>query len=252
MTVTFDKGEHGAKLEGQSVYYVNPNAGKTLADITKPKATADIGYKQKSGDQAWDKADTTQIKGNDDITVIAQYDKIDDVVPAASGAKKPEGYVTVTFKADANGKLEGNVSEIIYYVNPRAGIKLVLNRKAGANEIAVPKTIPNANNVFDAWYEKIDESSFITNNLEHIARFTASKVTLTYKEGIGEGTVPEPVKVPYNTSIRFAAPVGLSRTNYTFDGWLVDGKKYKAGQEFTLIKNTEAIAQWVKDPEVIF
>ena len=251
LTVTFDKGTNGAKLEGQSVYYVNPKAGKTLANITKPKATADIGYKQKAGDQAWDKPDTTEIKGTDNITVIAQYDKIDDVVPAASGAKKPEGYVTVTFKADANGKLEGNVSEIIYYVNPRASIRLVLNRAAGANEIAVPKTIPNANNVFEAWYEKIDESSFITNNLEHIARFTASKVTLTYKKGIGEGSVPEPVTVPYNTSIRFATPVGLSRTNYTFDVWLVDGKKYKVGEKFTLIKNTEAVAQWVKDPEVI-
>ena len=250
LTVTFDKGENGAKLEGQSVYYVNPTAGKTLADITKPKATADIGYKQMTGDQAWDTPDSTKITGKD-ITVKAQYDKIDDVVPAASGAKKPEGYVTVTFKADANGKLEGNVSEIIYYVNPRAGIKLVLNRKAGTNEIAVPKTIPNPNNVFEAWYEKIDESSFITNNLEHIARFTTSKVTLTYKEGIGEGTVPEPVTAPYNTSIRFAIPVGLSRTNYTFDGWLVDGKKYKVGEKFTLIKNTEAVAQWVKDPEVI-
>ena len=248
LTVTFDKGENGAKLEGQSVYYVNPTAGKTLADITKPKATADIGYKQKTGDQAWNKSDTTQINGTDDITVKAQYDKIKNIV--SGDQSKPEGYVTVIFRADANGKLEGNVDEIKYYVNPRAGVKLVEGKTAGENEIAVPKTIANANNVFEAWYEKIDTNP-ITSNKEYVARFTTSQVKLTYKVGLGSGDVPASVTVPYNTTIRLASSIGLSKKNYYFDGWLIDGKKYKVGEEFVLTKNTEAVAQWDRGPNVI-
>lgn len=247
LTVTFAKGENGAKLEGQSVYYVNPNAGKTLADITKPKATADIGYKQKSGDQAWNTPDSTPIKGTD-ITVTAQYDDIANIV--SGDQSKPEGYVTVIFRADANGKLEGNVDEIKYYVNPRAGVKLVEGKTAGENEIAVPKTIANANNVFEAWYEKIDTNP-ITSNKEYVARFTTSQVKLTYKVGLGSGDVPASVTVPYNTTIRLASSIGLSKKNYYFDGWLIDGKKYKVGEEFVLTKNTEAVAQWDRGPNVI-
>ena len=247
LTVTFDKGEHGAKLEGQSVYYVNPKAGKTLADITKPKATADIGYKQKTGADAWNKPNTTEIKGTKDITVTAQYDEIANIVPGDQS--KPEGYVTVTFKADANGKLEGNVDEIKYYVNPKANVKIA--ETAGDNLIVIPKTIPNPNNAFEAWYGEIDKTNPITSNREYVARFTTSQVTLSYQPGEGSGTVPASVQVPYNTTIRLASSIGLSKKNYYFDGWLIDGKKYKVGEEFTLIKNTEAVAQWDRGPNVI-
>ena len=51
VTVTFDKGANG-NLTGQTVYYVNPKAGKTLANITKkPTVSPETGYNA----DGWDK-----------------------------------------------------------------------------------------------------------------------------------------------------------------------------------------------------
>ena len=69
VTVIFHKGSAGASIDGQTVYYVNPKAGKTLVDIKKPTVTADSGYKF----TGWDKTDQTAITGN--IVVVAQYKK---------------------------------------------------------------------------------------------------------------------------------------------------------------------------------
>ena len=66
--VVFDKGAHGEFADGAvTKYFVNPNAGKTLADITKPGINAAEGWKH----TGWDKADTEEIKAN--LTVTAQY-----------------------------------------------------------------------------------------------------------------------------------------------------------------------------------
>ena len=66
--VVFDKGAHGEFADGAvTKYFVNPNAGKTLADITKPGINAAEGWKF----TGWDKADTEEIKAN--LTVTAQY-----------------------------------------------------------------------------------------------------------------------------------------------------------------------------------
>lgn len=56
-----------------------------------------------------------------DASVFAQYREGRDVIPG-TGNDKPEGYVTVTFQADADqAKLEG---ETTYYVNPKGNVKL--------------------------------------------------------------------------------------------------------------------------------
>lgn len=60
-------------------------------------------------------------KFDQDASVYAQYREGRDVIPG-TGNDKPEGYVTVTFKADAGqATLEG---ETIYYVNPKGNVKL--------------------------------------------------------------------------------------------------------------------------------
>ena len=250
-TVTFVSDANGS-LSGTLVYYVNPEKEVDFTSIVGQSITktANTGYTADGGTWTSDNGEKLKDTFNNDTIFTYTFNKIGDIIKVDTGTVKPEGYATLTFKADANGKLEGNVDEIKYYVNPKANVKIV-DSVTGAKQIAVPKTIASANYDFGVWIPSIDYDNFISGDLNYTATFTTSKVTLTYNKGIGEGTVPEPVKVPYNTSIRFATPVGLSITNYTFDGWLVDDKKYKVGEKFTLIKNTEAVAQWVKDPEVI-
>ena len=108
VTVTFEKGEHGTKIEGQTVYYVNPNAGKKLDDakIKKPTVTPETGYKLEvtgtNNTPVWDTPDTTEIKN--DITVIAQFANELDVIPKTKpdDSEKPSGYITcLLYTSDA-------------------------------------------------------------------------------------------------------------------------------------------------------
>ena len=146
VTVTFDKGEHGTEIKGQTVYYVNPDAdpAKTLGDklIVKPTVKADTGYKFTK----WDVADTKEIRS--DITVTAQYNKLDDVIPKTKDddSEKPDGYITVTFSAEKNGKLAGTS---VYYVNPNKAV--VLKDKA-------PKVTPNTGFEFAGWDTQIERA----------------------------------------------------------------------------------------------
>lgn len=72
--VIFEKGDHG-DLEGITKYYVNPKAGKTLAEIAHPKIVAKTDYKVKE----WDTDDKTVINNN--LIVTALYEKIDKADP---------------------------------------------------------------------------------------------------------------------------------------------------------------------------
>ncbi|MDY3946450.1 MAG: YPDG domain-containing protein, partial [Ezakiella sp.] len=68
--VEFLPGTNGT-LEGTTKYWVNPDANKTLADVTKPTVVANEGYKH----TGWDKEDTTAI--TEALTVTAEYDEND-------------------------------------------------------------------------------------------------------------------------------------------------------------------------------
>ena len=118
VTVTFDKGEHGKEITGETTYYVNPKAdpAKTLGEITKPTVTPDTGFTA----NGWDTEDTTEIKS--DITVTARYNPIDDVIPKTKDdeSEKPDGYVTVTFNTTDVG---GNVTKVVF-VNPKKAVVL--------------------------------------------------------------------------------------------------------------------------------
>ncbi|MDU6546515.1 InlB B-repeat-containing protein [Anaerococcus vaginalis] len=72
--VIFEKGDHG-DLEGITKYYVNPKAGKTLAEIAHPKIVAKTDYKVKG----WDTDDKTVINNN--LIVTALYEKIEKADP---------------------------------------------------------------------------------------------------------------------------------------------------------------------------
>ncbi|MDU5587202.1 MAG: cell wall-binding repeat-containing protein, partial [Finegoldia magna] len=156
VTVTFEKGEHGTEIKGQTVYYVNPKAGKTIGELTKPTVTPEIGWKLKlTGEKntpSWDKLDTDTI--DKDITVKAQFAKEQDVIPEkntdGSTNQKPNGYITVKFSTEANGKItETENTEKVLYVNPNVAVKL---------ESDAPKVTPNTGFDFAGWDTQIERA----------------------------------------------------------------------------------------------
>lgn len=152
VTVTFDKGEHGKEIKGQTVYYVNPKAdpAKTLGDATivKPTVKAETGYKF----TGWDTEDDFRIKNNK--TVIAQYKEIADVIPEkdddGNNNTIPEGYIKVTFSTEENGKIKGTTDTTkVVYVNPNKAV--VLTPYA-------PEVTPNTGYNFADWDTSIDKA----------------------------------------------------------------------------------------------
>ena len=118
VTVTFLDGGHGT-LSGKTVYYVNPNKEVT---VPAPTVTPNVGWKQKDGTDAWDKALTQTFSQETKIT--AQYAPLENIIPGDQ--TKPDGYVTVEFKAE-NGSLAGTTK---YFVKP--GVEVDLSDKADA------------------------------------------------------------------------------------------------------------------------
>ena len=252
-------GKFEDTLTGNFIYYVSPEVEVDMTEISgKIKKTPDTGYFVNG--EKWNNKDNKALKGTftEDETVFEfVFDKSTDIVEKTSDdIKKPDGYVTVTFRADDHGKLEGNKTEKIYYVNPKAGIKLVElaeGQKVGEKQLAVPKTVADENYVFEKWYEAIDKNNPVTNNLEYVARFVKHGVTLTYDANGAEGTVPEAVTVAQGTSVRLASAEGLKKKDATFAGWKLDGedKIYQPGDQVKLEKARTATAQWTDDKNII-
>ena len=258
--VTFKAGT-GGKLEdtltGNFIYYVSPEVEVDMTEVAgKIKKTPDTGYFVNG--EKWNNKDNKALKGTftDEETVFEfVFDKSKDIVEKTSDdVKKPDGYVTVIFRADDHGKLEGDKTEKIYYVNPKAGIKLVElaeGQRAGEKELAVPKTVADENYVFEKWYEAIDKNNPITNNLEHVARFVKDGVTLTYNANGAEGKVPEGVTVAQGTNVRLASAAGLTKKDAKFAGWKIGKDIYQAGDLVTLEESKTAVAQWTNDENII-
>ena len=96
--VEFNKGAHGEFAEGAvTKYWVNPEKGKTLKDVTKPSVTPAEGYKH----TGWDKADTEAI-GKGGLTVTAQY----KAKVVTTDPQDKENYAHVTF-ATTKGTVSG-------------------------------------------------------------------------------------------------------------------------------------------------
>ena len=253
------KAGTGGSLSGDLVYYVSPEVEVDMTESAKAVTkTPDTGYFV-NGEKWTNKANKT-LKGtftDPKTEFVFNFDKSDNIVEKTDDSvKKPDGYVTVIFRADAHGKLEGDKTEKIYYVNPKAGIKLVElsdGKTAGEKELAVPKTVADKNYVFEKWYEAIDKDKPVTNNLEYVARFVKNGVTLTYNANGAEGKVPEVVTVAQGTSVRLASAAGLTKKDAKFAGWKLDGEEkiYQPGDEVKLEKARTATAQWTNDKTII-
>ena len=253
--VEFKSEESMGTLQGDTELWVKPNTQVTLPT---PFVSPKTGYEF----DKWDKKLTVTLpadlpQGKTTYVINAEYTGTEDIIHAIDGSgkanTKPEGYVTVTFRADDNGTLEGGKKEIVYFVNPNARVKLVDTVKDKTKQIAVPTTKPDTNYVFDNWYEHIDKDNSITTDLEYVARFNKGKVTLTYDANGATGTVPIKVIVEYGTKVRLASAAGLSKEDASFKGWSINGSNdlKQAGDEIILTEDTKAVAQWTTDEDII-
>lgn len=250
--VIFKAGE-GGSLSGDTVYYVSPEVEVDMTESAKSiTKTPDTGYIVNG--EKWNNKDKKTLKGtftDPETEFVFNFEKSTDIVEKTSDdVKKPDGFVTVIFRADENGNLEGNVTEKIYYVNPKAGIKLVElgeGQTAGEKQLAVPKTIPNKDYGFANWSESLDLTNSISGNREYVAHFTKGQVTLTYDAGGATGSVPDPESTNIGGRINLSSPSGLSNGSKNFIGWMVDGKLYQAGSQLTLTENKTAVAKWTED-----
>ena len=250
--VIFKEGT-GGTVSGDLVYYVSPEVEVNMT--TQAEAVSknpSIGYTANGG--SWSPEIKSE-KITEEKTYEFNFVKSKDIVEKTDEPNQviPEGYVKVTFKTeDANkGKLEGDKEVKIYYVNPKAEIKLVKladGQTAGEKELAVPKTLPAKNYVFDKWQESIDEENPITNDRTHVAMFQSGQVTLTYKKG-GEdvtGELPANVSVNVGAIVVLAGPGNLAKENSKFEGWKLDEDEtiYQPGDQVKLEKSRTATAQW--------
>ena len=243
--VTFKAGT-GGSVSGDLVYYVSP---EVVVDMTesagKVTKKAYIGYI--NGD--WDTSETKKLKDTfkAETEFTFNFVKDKDIVEKTDDPNQviPEGYVKVTFKTDGNGKVDGK-DEKIYYVNPKADIKL--GKETGDKILVVPTPTANENYVFKEWQEAIDEATPITSERIHVAIFKSGQVTLTYAKG-GEdvtGDVPAPVTVNYGETVGLANKGTLEKPNHEFAGWKLDDDEtiYQPGAQVKLEKARTATAQW--------
>ena len=261
--VIFKAGK-GGSLSGDTVYYVSPEVQVDMTESAgKVTKTPDTGYFVNG--EKWTNTANKTLKGiftDPETEFVFSFDKSKDIVEKTNDPTQviPKGYVKVTFRTeDENkGKLEGDVKEKIYYVNPKAGIKLVKladGQTATDKQLAVPKTVPATNYEFLNWQENIDENTPIKSDREHVAIFKSGQVTLTYDKG-GEdvtGDVPAVVTVNYGTTVRLAGKGTLKKPNAEFTGWKLDDDEtiYKPGDQVTLEKARTATAQWTTNSHTV-
>ena len=249
--VIFKAGE-GGSLSGNLVYYVSPEVEVDMTESAgKITKTPSVGYFVNG--EKWTNTDEKTLKGtftDAETEFVFNFDKSKNIVEKIDeNTKKPDGYVTIIFKTDGNGKVNGK-DLIIYYVNPNADITLKVldkNETATDKQLAVPTTTANSNYVFDKWQEAIDEGTPITNDRTHVAIFVSGQVTLTYQAGEGAtGNVPTKTTVNVGATVVLAGPGNLAKENSTFLGWKLDEdeKIYQPGDQVTLEKSRTATAQW--------
>ena len=247
------KAGTGGTVSGDLVYYVSPEVEVDMTESAKAiKKTPEVGYFVNG--EKWTNKDNKTLKGtfaNPETEFVFNFDKSKDIVEKTDdNVKKPDGYVTVTFKTEdeAKGKLDGNVKEKIYFVNPTAGIKLGKTATADNKTLVIPTPKANANYEFDKWQEAIDETNPITNDRTHVAIFKSGQVTLTYDKGGNNvtGDVPKAVTVNHGTSVVLAGKGTLEKPNAEFVGWKLDNedKIYQPGDSVKLEKARTATAQW--------
>ncbi|MFR9276115.1 cell wall-binding repeat-containing protein [Finegoldia magna] len=260
--VNFLKGEHGV-LDGRTTFYVNPKAGKKLEDLDTSGITVVPSPTYKH--DGWDTDFTTVI--DKDTKVTAKYTQLPNIIKAGPKDTAPDGYVVIIFETDGRGTITGNPAyektppagkenEIVYFVNPKKGIKLAKLADGvtpKADQLAIPSTTPNDSDkyIFDQWRADIDTETPIIRGRVHIAMFKPKEVKLTYDANGATGVVPPVLIVDYDTDVRLARKGILAKKDASFKGWKIGNKIYQAGDQINLREDTTAYAQWDDDKKII-
>ena len=197
LTVTFVKGDYG-ELTGKKVYYVKP---KTQVTVPAPTVKANVGYEF----EKWDKG-LTQTFTADNTNITAEYKELANIIPQekTDSSDKPNGYVTVTFKSDANGSLTGKT---VYYVNSKKTVDLTDTAKA------INKN-PNTGYTAEGgtWSPAITNKTY-TENAEYTFNFVKlDDVIPEIKEGGNKNKKPE----GYITVILIPTDKATDPTNKVF------------------------------------
>ena len=242
--ITFRAGEGGTITDmNKKAYYVSPEVEVDMTSIANGiTKTPDTGYVN----DTWDKDLKGKFKKNTEF--IFNFKKTPDIVKVTdSSVQKPKDYAELIFSTDGNGKLDYNKDKITYYVNPKAGIKIV-NGTAGDKQISVPTPKANSNYEFEKWREDLNFKDSITADRHYVAGFKLTNVTLTYDPNGGIGKGPSAKTVEYGTREFLANQEKLTKENYNFIGWKLDtgdtDRIYKPGEDIVLTANTTATAQW--------
>lgn len=219
--VTFVSDGNGT-LTGMTKYYVNPEKAVDLTSqadaITK---TPNVGYK------ATGKWTPEQLKDKftEEKKFVFHFDAYDDVIPADPGVTKPNGYSTVTFKADKNGSLDGTTK---YFVNPTKEVDLT------SQADAITKKPNTGYQATGTWTPALEKQKF-TGDKEFTFQFNkyddvipadpgvtkpAGYVTVTFTTD-GNGTLGGKTEyyVNPNKKVTLNPPTTTGKTGYVFDNW---------------------------------
>lgn len=209
----------------------------------------------KKGTDAWDKKDTESITTS--ITVTAQYEAIDDVIPKTTNddSEKPAGYIEVKFSTESNGKIKDtDKTEKVLYVNPNKAVVL-----KGFD----PEVKPNTGFDYAGWDTSIERAIQYKNNDIIKAKYNvkgdvipqektdgtdkpAGYLTVTFDEGEhGELSGKTVYYVKPNKQVTVPAPTVKPSVGFEFDKW-----DKELTQTFTA-ENTKITAQYKELGDII-
>ena len=258
VTVTFKPGDNGT-LDGKTenvVYYVNPKAGKTNADLTEPTIKANTGFTV--ADTKWSPKFETTTPITADATYTAQYTDGLDVIEVPNPTnppKKPDGYVTVKFDLDGKGTTS-DIKE--FYVKPNKEVEITAPIVTGINNYK-QKTGD------DAWNPTFAKKATYSEDKTFVAQYDFTKDVVPQGPGEDKPVVPKDyVKVQFKqgsngtidqnqTTIYWVKPkveVDLTEKEptvkadpeYKNTGW-------DKGLKATFDKNTDITAKYLKKVE---
>lgn len=203
-----DNGTIATDNKADLIIDVLEKANKKVGDYTKPTITPNVGYSQKKGAEAWDKADTLEINStnatNKELTVTAQYDKKKSIIditpkpptpptpsptptpdpnpPYIPGTTTPDpDYIVVAFKAGKNGKIKGGNKfyAILKDMTWKQAKEYTPDTTNGEAKLVVPSEFePDADYGFLNWEPTLPSDD---KKLEELVGTGESKLTYTAK-----------------------------------------------------------------------
>lgn len=224
------------KLDGQE--YPETKSGKTgkageaisADDLDITKAPKFLGYEVKAVKTEPKPAigETATYTTDGKYTVKFVYKKLESVIPekepnGGNDNTKPEGYVTVTFKAGDHGKINGDTKDVKFFVNPKDDVKF------GDSKIKVPTieavgdyVVKNPNWNPDLNDAKKDET--ITADATFTAQYDEKgKHTVTFDADNGTANTTQQV---VDGKMATKPATDPTKKGYTFKEWQKDGQTY--------------------------